>query len=521
MLDQPSVATPATAVTLLCAPAAAGALLKHPALKKPRARRPRRQPLRQTWHDTADFRLAARDLALSDTSEGWHLDRLGLGWPRRPGTAAARIGTAMHPAGLQEQLGEPIPGPLRAFGRLEGEVVRFSLPQDGAALDCIITIGAIRLIDAQGIEGEDQPVARIELAGPSEAALALAQRLAVDLPVLPSLGSLPQQLLAQLGVKPKPPPPPPLAPEVPTEQALAVLASGFVSTFLTRLAEIENRTGPEAVHQARVTLRRLRALMLAFRPILRDSEDVLKPLLARLKAVLGPARDWDVFLSETLAPLEKRLPSEDPAVGWLRAAATARREAAYATLIDWLRTPAFRALSWRLVGLCLGEDWIAPPSPPAAGAGEAEGLAAADPAEDRALIGAFAVHCIESRWKKTARPARELVPLPIPALHELRIKCKKLRYQAEMFQDSVPGKAVRRLVRRLAETQEVMGLLNDGAVATELALSLRPGQEAPLRDQLLAAEAIGLIHGYGIHQAQNSRDAVIEAWRKLVKSDPL
>jgi CHAD domain-containing protein len=307
-----------------------------------------------------------------------------------------------------------------------------------------------------------------------------------------------------------------------TEEALAILASGFVSTFLTRLSQIEGRTGPEPVHQARVTLRRLRALTLAFRPILRDSEEVLKPLLARLKEVLGPARDWDVFLSETVEPLARTLPDADPAIEWLRLAALARREAAYATLIDWLRLPDYRALTWRLVGLCLGEAWIVP---------EAEVDASPDPAiidaeptaparADRSHAGSFAAHCIASRWKKTVRPARELMALPVPELHELRIKCKKMRYQAEMFQDALAGKSVRRMLKRLTETQEVMGLLNDGAVATELAVSLRPGQDTPLRDQLLAAEAIGLIHGYGIGQARDSRDAVVDSWRKLAKSNP-
>jgi hypothetical protein len=66
----------------------------------------------------------------------------------------------------------------------------------------------------------------------------------------------------------------------------------------------------------------------------------------------------------------------------------------------------------------------------------------------------------------------------------------------------------------------VMGLLNDGAVATELAVSLRPGQDLALREQLLAAEAIGVIHGYSIGQTRDGRAAVIEAWRKLAKSTP-
>ncbi len=522
MSDRPSIANPAMVVALLCDPAATAELLKHPALKKPRARRPRPKPVRQTWHDTADLLLASRDLALSDTAEGWHLDRLGFGWPRRPGTAAGSIGTSVHPAGLEERLGETIPGPLRPFGRLDGEILRFRLTEDGAVLNCALTTGEVSAIDGHGEEGKRRTIVRLEISGPVAAALALAERLAADLPVLPAIATLPQEILALGGAKFKAPPAPALTAQMQTEEALAILASGFVSTFLTRLGQIEGRAGPEPVHQARVTLRRLRALMLAFRPILRDREEALKPLLARLKEVLGPARDWDVFLSDTVESLARSLPDADPAAGWLRAAATARREAAYATLIGWLRQPIYRALAWQLVGLCLGEGWIATttevPAPPDS---QENGEALPAPAHgDRNEIDVFATRSIAGRWKKTVRPTRELIPLPVAELHELRIKCKKIRYQAEMFQDALPGKSMRRLIKRLAAIQEVMGLLNDGVVATELALSLRPGEGAPLRDQVLAAEAIGLIHGYGIGRARDSREAIIAAWRDLRKSYP-
>jgi CHAD domain-containing protein len=136
------------------------------------------------------------------------------------------------------------------------------------------------------------------------------------------------------------------------------------------------------------------------------------------------------------------------------------------------------------------------------------------------LIGAYTLKCLEHRWKKTARPTRELAEMPTPELHGLRIKCKKLRYQTEMFLDVVPGKSGRRLIKRLASAQETMGMLNDGAVATELVRSLRPAGQGEATDQMLAAEAIGLIRGYGVGHARDSREAVMQAWRKLVRHDP-
>jgi hypothetical protein len=66
----------------------------------------------------------------------------------------------------------------------------------------------------------------------------------------------------------------------------------------------------------------------------------------------------------------------------------------------------------------------------------------------------------------------------------------------------------------------MMGMLNDGAVATELVRSLRPANQGEATDQMLAAEAIGLIRGYGVGHARDSREAVMQAWRKLVRHDP-
>jgi CHAD domain-containing protein len=424
-----------------------------------------------------------------------------------------------------EEAGYAVPGPLQKTGRLTGDRQRFSVSRDGMVLDCTLMTGELECFAPQGGMGATQHIARLTVTGPVPAAIALAQALAADLPVAPAITTLPHEVLLLRGAKLKAPAPPALAPDMLTADGFAILASGFVQTFLTRLEQIASRSGPEPVHQARVTLRRIRAMMLAFRPILGDAEERLKPLLGRLKAVLGPARDWDVFLSETIDPLARVLPEADPAISWLRSAATARREAAYAALIDWLRRPAYRLLAWRLVGLCLGLETEEPvilaiaqdPAEATESAISAEGVIALAAGN---LIGAFALQCIESRWKKTVRPVRELIPMPVPELHELRIKCKKLRYQAEMLQDALPAKSARKLIKRLTETQEVMGQLNDGAVSTELAASLRPGQDTPLREQILAAEAIGVIHGYSIGQTRDSREAVMAAWRKLTKSTP-
>lgn len=504
-------------------------LLRHPALK-PRGRKPRGKTYEETWYDTLDSQLAVRDLALSESAGQWQLRPLGFGWPRRPATAPALLAAAINPAGIEAALGEALPGPRHAVARFTGEIQRLPVTIEETAAECRLLRGTLEAFALPGEAGLPAPVLRLEIEAPAAAALDLARRLAADLPVQPAVTTLPQEALLRRGAKIKAPPAPALAAAMPTEEALAILASGFVTTFLTRLGQIPDRAGPEAVHQARVTMRRLRALMLAFRPILKDGEKRVKTLLTELKAVLGPARDWDVFLSETVAPLTATQPAETPALQWLREAAEARRESAYEALLAYQHQADYRALLWELVGLCLGLGWrhfeaATPPAPPAestAAAGAISRLSplATGPGEtaDMSRLGDFALRCLENRWKKTARPVRDLLPMPVHELHAMRILCKKLRYQAEMFQDALPAKAARKLIRRLSETQEIMGALNDGAVAGDLAESLRPAGRAPLRAQILAAEATGLVRGYGLGRANGNRDAVILSWRKLMKS---
>jgi triphosphatase len=68
---------------------------------------------------------------------------------------------------------------------------------------------------------------------------------------------------------------------------------------------------PEFVHQARVAIRRLRSAFNLFAPVLNPRfVEVYSPRWLKLARGLGSARDWDVFLTETLAPLEEAFPGD-------------------------------------------------------------------------------------------------------------------------------------------------------------------------------------------------------------------
>jgi len=254
------------------------------------------------------------------------------------------------------------------------------------------------------------------------------------------------------------------------------------------IADIEN--GTEPVHQMRVAVRRARSAFALF-PALPDISAHASAAegLKRLGHVLGPARDWDVFMTETAPPVEAVLP-EQPALHSLLRAGARRRHAARVTLVEYLRSTEFRKLSLDLA--C---------------------LAAADPPADDEIappLREFAAALLRRRWKKLANAGRALDDLDDQALHGLRLKAKRLRYAAEFFAPLFPEKPTARFIRRLAVLQECLGLFNDTIVAEGLLRDLngKPGYAA------------GLVLGFTAARGARSRQKIATAWARFRRRDP-
>ena len=247
----------------------------------------------------------------------------------------------------------------------------------------------------------------------------------------------------------------------------------------------------------RVATRRLRSALSIFRAAAACPEvEPLSIALRETAAQLGAARDWDVFLAGTGAQVASMFPDERRLAALL-AAGRRRRGTAYAGLRVHLNDPAFRQLTVSLACAAALRSW--------------EGR---DPAQDailRADTEGFAANILARRLRRVRRDGRGLRHLPIPALHELRKDCKRLRYAAEFFQPLFPDKAARRFVRHLAALQEALGLLNDGAAAAGLLAQLgRTGQ----------GYAAGLVNGVATAGAGAVRAEVRQAWHEFRHTDP-
>ena len=128
-----------------------------------------------------------------------------------------------------------------------------------------------------------------------------------------------------------------------TLDASMTVSSAFAAIVRDALQHLQanedgflTRDDPEYLHQVRVALRRTRSAFSAFSAVLPAKASAsIKAHFEWLAKALGPARDWDVFVTETLPPITKAFDgvAASPFVrrclrnpAWPRAAKSAARD---------------------------------------------------------------------------------------------------------------------------------------------------------------------------------------------------
>jgi triphosphatase len=204
-------------------------------------------------------------------------------------------------------------------------------------------------------------------------------------------------------------------------------------------------TDSETLHQCRVALRRLRAALTIFKPILRDPESIaLSDRLRTAAALFSDARNIDVLIDRIADPK-------------LLAKLTERRNAIYADLLRAIGADSFRALMLDLVRWISVGSW----------------LSEMDTAEKRGQpITAFAGHVLDRYQRCLNRRGNHLDKLDDETRHKVRIVGKKLGYAADFFGSLFAGKKARRRRRHFLEAimalQTELGSLNDDTTGAEL-----------------------------------------------------
>jgi len=290
------------------------------------------------------------------------------------------------------------------------------------------------------------------------------------------------------------------------QQAFPVLARDCIEHMLANEAAVIDGGDPEGVHQMRVALRRLRALVPLFDYVIAPNvRDYLRTELRWLQRELGPARDLDVFVDETLAPLRQRLP-DDASLAALEARAAAARAQAYDAARAAVQDSRFTTLILRLDVWLDNDAW----------ANRAEAAAALDePVVD------FADRALDKAARRVRKLGRKHRTLGEDDLHKLRLRAKKLRYVAEFFASLYKPKPAKRAVARVRELQEALGSLNDAVVGRRLADTLVATprvQGGGTRAQM--DRAAGVLVGWFLGRIERDLTHLPEAWAAYRKTKP-
>ncbi|HSA88605.1 MAG TPA: CHAD domain-containing protein [Burkholderiales bacterium] len=252
---------------------------------------------------------------------------------------------------------------------------------------------------------------------------------------------------------------------------LATPGEAFRAIFAAALTQaganargVAHGRDPEYLHQMRVGLRRLRSALLAWRALV--PKKAAQPLVERLRSLmpdLGAARDWDVF-SESLVHLGTQEPERAALIAPLLARARVKRAAARRRARTAAASPKLQAFLLRALRWVNTVPWkeTAPGS-----------------------LGAFAAAALERLHARALRESRNIDWADAERRHRLRIRMKRLRYACDFFGASFAGAAARPYIKRLAALQDILGELNDIAVARRLLAELAPRGRA--RDIAAAA----------------------------------
>jgi CHAD domain-containing protein len=455
--------------------------------------------LRRTWLDTFDWRLYRAGLTLEQVTGR--------------GTAELRLTERDGALTAVEQLAGPAPrwpgqldklpaGPLaehlapvigvrallpvaratsarreqRALNADAKTIARITTDQMSVAFPARAGLPSRRTITA--VRGYQAPAARLAgllSAGPDGAGTSLPPLEAA----LGAAGRRPGDYSGRIDVD--------LDPRMPAAQAMALVLGTLLDTLEANVPGTIADIDTEFLHDLRVAVRRTRsALKLAGQALPRAARGAFRAEFKWLGDLTTPTRDLDVYLlglPEMTAGLIGAEPADlDPFAQHLRR----RRARAQRDLVRGLRSARFARLR---------QDWRAVLE-----------QAAAPARRKPAAAAALAAASIAAVHRQVLADGAAVTPAsPAQSLHDLRKRCKELRYLLEIFTSLHAPGAHWRAIKQLKGLQDCLGEFQDTDVQRAeiraFAAQMMDEQQAPVPTLLAMGEiAAGLARRQ--HQAR-------------------
>ena len=211
----------------------------------------------------------------------------------------------------------------------------------------------------------------------------------------------------------------------------------------------------EGVHQMRVAFRRLRSGLKTFRLLIpREASTALVEDIRWLNEYLGPARDWDVFLEEGMAPMFAHFPRKRGLLLFRNKAATIRQYH-HQMLREALEQPHYFLLLQRLTNWLDRRAWRD-------SLNDEQRARLAEPILD------FSTSLLEHGHQRVIKRGETFAKLSVEERHALRIRIKELRYALDFFSSLYPALVVKVYLGAMSRLQDCLGIMNDIIVARRL-----------------------------------------------------
>lgn len=281
---------------------------------------------------------------------------------------------------------------------------------------------------------------------------------------------------------------------------------------LARNEEAVRQGDAEGVHQMRVGLRRLRAALSLFKEFLQDRQtEVISTDLKWLTEQLGPARDLDVFVKDSITPLQEAQP-RNRELAVLTKMLKQQRAHGFAKAKNAVEGDRYRTIVLYTALWLSGGEWRT----------ISDDILCA---KRELPIMFFAQKMLAHRTRKILKKIKKLEDLDARHRHKLRIAIKKLRYATEFFASLFMGKTAKANRKAFGEAlerlQSVLGKLNDIRVHIQLANKFV--HDKPAHKQTKAREtafAMGLVMGQEQTDIGSLIGAATKAGARLGKASP-
>ncbi len=292
---------------------------------------------------------------------------------------------------------------------------------------------------------------------------------------------------------------PPLDSDMRLDDLIGASLTECLDHFVLNWPALLQSDNAEAIHQMRVGIRRLRAVLKLFhRTIPHPKFLAFRTDGKEIAAALGDARDTDVFISM----LERgpfKYCAHDESVDAFIQAAQERREEGYGRAHAMLAAPQTTRFVLELRSFIARHGWQ-------------EGLEAQHLMSLGQPAAKLAAHALHKLDRKARKSGQTLEAMSGELRHELRIILKNIRYCAELFRELFehPGTA-RKYVRVAGQFQDALGVFNDGLVANTIIADIerRAGPKS--------ARAAGIVTGWTARGQAEADAGLIDQFNSFKK----